>query len=208
MTTHCHERDPQSEERFRLAMEAINDGLWDYNLKTGETYFSPSYYTMLGFEPGELPASRDTWKQILHPEDREKAIRTIDESVKADRPFRVEFRLRTKSGQYRWILGRGSVVVRDENGVPLRRLGTNTDITDLKEAQFEKENLIQELQALMDKMNALKGLLPICSSCKRIRDDQGCWNNLEKYVTQHSTASFSHGMCPECMDRMYDGQDW
>ena len=61
----------ESEERFRLAMEATTDGLFDWNMQTGEVFFSPRYYTMLGYEPDELPASYDTWVQFLHPDDKE-----------------------------------------------------------------------------------------------------------------------------------------
>lgn len=198
----------QAEERFRLAMDAIKDGLWDFNLVTGETYFSPGYYTMLGYQPGELPATRDTWKELLHPDDREKTLALIDQSIQEGTNFQAEYRLRTKNGSYRWILGRGSVVVKDENGQPVRRVGTNTDITGRKEAEIERERLIQKLQEAMDKVKTLSGLIPICSSCKKIRDDKGYWNRLEEYLEKHSSAMFSHGICPECMDSMYGGQDW
>ena len=68
-----------SEERFRLAMEATTDGLFDWNLQTGEVFFSPRYYTMLGYDPDELPASYDTWMQLLHPDDKECALNSISE---------------------------------------------------------------------------------------------------------------------------------
>jgi hypothetical protein len=62
---------------------------------------------------------------------------------------------------------------------------------------------VQELQSALDKVKLLSGFLPICASCKKIRDDQGYWNNLEVYISQHSEAEFSHGICPECVKRLY-----
>lgn len=68
---------------------------------------------------------------------------------------------------------------------------------------MEREGLITELRQSLDKVKKLSGLLPICSSCKRIRDDKGYWNQLEAYISMHSEAEFSHGICPECIEILY-----
>ena len=85
---------------------------------------------------------------------------------------------------------------------------TITDITELKVAEMEKKKLIEELSESLAKVKILSGLLPICSSCKKIRDDKGYWNQLECYIQTHSDAQFSHGFCPECLDKLYGDQDW
>jgi len=77
------------------------------------------------------------------------------------------------------------------------------DITERKAVEAERERLLVELQATQDEVKTLKGLLPICASCKKIRDDDGFWNQIEAYITQHSDAHFSHGICPECLKRLY-----
>lgn len=64
------------------------------------------------------------------------------------------------------------------------------------------------LKQSLEEINTISGLIPICASCKKIRDDKGYWNLLEAYIEKHSDASFSHGICPECSDRTYGGQDW
>ena len=64
------------------------------------------------------------------------------------------------------------------------------------------------LEKALEEVKTLSGLLPICASCKKIRDDQGYWNLLETYIETHSQATFSHGVCPECMDKLYGSQDW
>jgi len=77
------------------------------------------------------------------------------------------------------------------------------DITERKLMQEEREKLITELQAAMENVKMLSGLLPICSSCKKIRDDDGYWNQLEGYIQKHSIATFTHSVCPECFPKLY-----
>ncbi|EMS79938.1 hybrid sensor histidine kinase/response regulator [Desulfotignum phosphitoxidans] len=123
----------QKEERLNMALEASRDGLWDWNIQTGEVYFSPRYYTMLGYEPNELPQTYDTWAGLLHPDDREAAEKSIlDHIEKEFSPFEQEFRMKTRSGKWKWILGRGKVFSVDEKGRPVRIVGTHTDISRLK----------------------------------------------------------------------------
>jgi len=211
---HIHElkkellRVKASEERFRLAIEAVNDGIFDFDLKRNQTYFSPRYYTMLGYEPYEMPASRETWKNLLHPDDREKIVSWVDERIRQKKSWSLEFRLRTKEGKYKWILGRGRVSEWDDKGNSVRRTGTHKDITERKMAEFERERLIKKLNDALKDVKALGGLIPICSSCKKIRDDKGYWSQLESYFEQHSTALFSHSLCPDCMDEIYGKDDW
>lgn len=77
------------------------------------------------------------------------------------------------------------------------------DISRRRRAEAEREELIKELQAALDKVKQLSGLLPICASCKMIRDDNGYWNQIESYIRDHSEAEFSHGICPDCAKRLY-----
>lgn len=77
------------------------------------------------------------------------------------------------------------------------------DISERKAAEAESERLIRELQDAVGRVNSLSGLLPICASCKKIRDEQGRWHHLELYIRKHSKAEFSHGICPDCQRRLY-----
>jgi PAS domain S-box-containing protein len=82
-------------------------------------------------------------------------------------------------------------------------IGAILDITERKNAETEKEKLIIQLQEALDKVKLLSGLLPICASCKKIKDDQGYWKQIEIYIRDHSEAEFSHGICPECAKKLY-----
>ncbi len=83
-----------------------------------------------------------------------------------------------------------------------------TDITTRKEHELVKDALIEKLENALNEIKTLSGLLPICASCKKIRDDKGYWNTLEAYIEKHSDASFSHGMCQECSEKLYGDKDW
>lgn len=91
----------------------------------------------------------------------------------------------------------------DNEGKMVQMIEYSIDITERNKAAREREKLVLELQKALSEVKALSGLLPICSSCKKIRDDQGYWSNLELYISEHSGAEFSHGICPECAQRLY-----
>lgn len=78
----------------------------------------------------------------------------------------------------------------------------------LQQKEIEQERLINDLQEALREVKTLSGLFPICASCKKIRDDKGYWNQIEFYIQEHSEAQFSHGMCPECSDKIYGSEDW
>ncbi|MCK5077058.1 MAG: hypothetical protein KAR38_11815, partial [Calditrichia bacterium] len=81
--------------------------------------------------------------------------------------------------------------------------GVFFDITERKKAEEEKEKLNTELQTALAEVKTLRGIIPICSSCKKIRDDKGYWNQIESYIREHSDAQFSHSICPDCAKRLY-----
>ncbi len=99
-------------------------------------------------------------------------------------------------------------VLRNSGGGITGMIGYTLDITKLKQVEQEREHLITELRQNLEKIKTLKGLVPICANCKKIRDDKGYWNQLESYIEKHSDASFSHGICPDCSDRLYGKEDW
>jgi PAS domain S-box-containing protein len=81
--------------------------------------------------------------------------------------------------------------------------GIIRDISERKQHEKERDGLIDRLQKSLNKVRKLSGLLPICASCKKIRDDKGYWNQIEGYIRDHSEAEFSHGICPECSKKLY-----
>ncbi|MFC1677140.1 ABC transporter substrate binding protein [Planctomycetota bacterium] len=126
----------KSQEQLSMALDAANDGLWDWNIKTGEAYFSPRYYTMLGYEPNEFEPSYQALVDLLHPDDKNGTEQRIRECIeRKSEIFEEEFRMRTKTGEWRWILSRGKVVQRDSDDNPVRMVGTHVDITRRKTSE-------------------------------------------------------------------------
>jgi PAS domain S-box-containing protein len=132
-----------SEERLRLALVAANQGLYDLNVQTGDAIVSPAYAQMLGYDPDEFQETNAKWRDRLHPNDVAMVYQAYEDYVtgKLD-TYRVEFRQHTRSGDWRWILSIGKIVAWDSEGQPLRMLGTHTDITDRKQAEAEREQLL------------------------------------------------------------------
>jgi diguanylate cyclase (GGDEF)-like protein/PAS domain S-box-containing protein len=125
-----------SETRLQLALEAANEGLWDWNVVTGQVYYSPGYFRLLGYESEDMPPVYDTWLALLHPDDRQLAQARESEYLQSGEDhYESEYRLRTREGSWRWVLSRGKVVERDAAGAPVRVVGTHADITARKEME-------------------------------------------------------------------------
>ncbi|MFP4528292.1 MAG: PAS domain S-box protein [Candidatus Kapaibacterium sp.] len=126
----------KSEERLNLALKATNDAIWDWDIKNDIIYYSPRYYEMLGYKQDEFPPEFDLWTEMLHPDDRDRAMKyTSDFLENSEKKFELEFRLRKKSGEYRWMYCRGKTMEFDKAKKPLRIIGTNSDINDRKAAE-------------------------------------------------------------------------
>jgi PAS domain S-box-containing protein len=126
-----------SEERFQLAMNASQDGLWEWNIQTDEEYFSPRWCEIAGYsgeEQASLAPTYKSWEERIHPEDRERVKKSLADHLDKGTPYDVEYRHRHSSGEYRWQRSRG-IAVRDDSGKPRRMVGTISDITDRREAE-------------------------------------------------------------------------
>jgi len=143
----------KTRERLELAMDAGEHGFWDWNLDTNDIYFSPRYYTMLGYEPGELPMRLETWVNLMHPDDQKTIVPEVENYVKNAQPYEVEFRLKTKDRNWRWISGRGKSYKKDKAGIPHRAVGVHVDITGRKKAE-------QALMYSEEKFREMAELLP------------------------------------------------
>lgn len=132
----------RSQERFELAVRGSQDGLWDWDLRTGDVYFSPRWKSMLGHADHEIAHRIEEWEQRLHPDERERVVAANLAHAEGATPYyEYEYRLRHKDGSYRWILARG-VALRDASGKAYRMAGSHVDITERKRSEEERERLI------------------------------------------------------------------
>ena len=146
------ERICLNEERLNYALTAADEGIWDWNLETGDGYCSPRYYSMLGYENEEFPGNSDAWKQLIHPDDKKRVLAGISE-VLADKnkDYEVVYRMRCKNGDYRWILSHGLALMHNSSGVPTRLIGTHKDITKRKHMELELQRHQNELEIEIEK---------------------------------------------------------
>ncbi|MEW9122436.1 MAG: PAS domain S-box protein, partial [Thermotaleaceae bacterium] len=154
------------EERYQLGLEALNDGLWDWNLQTNEVYFSESWKSMLGFSGDEISSSLTEWEERVHPEDLERVWEQLKKYLKGETDlFKAEHRLRCKDGQYKWVLTRGKVVAYRSDGQPQRMVGTHMDITEKKELE---KALLTQWENLENIFNAIKELIVVVDQYGKI----------------------------------------
>lgn len=139
----------ESEERFRLAIEATSDGIWDWNVVADEIFFSAAYARMLGYEPGAFPPRPGGWAGLVYPEDREHLLAVIQSCIDGPaQAFSVEHRISTREGALKWVLGRGQVVSRDERGRARRLTGTIVDVTERRTAEEARRVSEQKLETI------------------------------------------------------------
>jgi PAS domain S-box-containing protein len=198
----------KSEERYRLLAENAHDTIWAIDLSGRVTYISPSVFRLRGYTPEEVMGQ--TLLEAIAPSSELIARKEMEELLsKAARGEPVETRMYElelihKDGRIIWA----EVTVIGMYGASGRLIGiqgVSHDITERKRAEEERNKLIADLKDAFARIRTLSGLLPICSGCKKIRDDKGAWEHIEVYIRNHSEADFSHGICPECLNRLYPG---
>ncbi len=126
-----------SEKRYADAIAATSDAIWEWDMVTNETYYSPRWYEMLGYEDKKFDMNLAVWEHLCHPEDLTKAKSVIRAHLSSpgSNGYIADFRMRSAEGHWLWIQGRGKVIQRDALGNPMRISGTNTDISERKKAE-------------------------------------------------------------------------
>ncbi|MFZ4591224.1 MAG: PAS domain-containing sensor histidine kinase, partial [Ignavibacteria bacterium] len=140
----------QSEERWQFALEGSGDGVWDWDARTNTVFYSPQLKKMLGYD-NKWNNNTDDWINRIHPDDKEKCLEDLEKHYRGETEIYLnEHRLRSRNGNYKWILDRGKVVEWLEKGKPLRVIGTHTDITEIKKLEESLRNNIEKEKELND----------------------------------------------------------
>jgi PAS domain S-box-containing protein len=127
----------ESEERWNLALQGTNDGIWDWDCQTNEVFFSHRYKTMLGYSDEDITPTVDSWTYLIHADDFDNVMSTVEKYWAGETSqYIAEHRVRCKDGSYRWILARG-IAVFNKKGTPTRMIGSHTDITERKQAELD-----------------------------------------------------------------------
>ena len=163
--------------------------------------WNKNFEDITGYSPNQIKEMNPL--DFIAPEDKD-LVREVIEQIFREGSANVEAGFFTVSGQVIPYLFTGyKFVQKDLNYL----VGIGLDISDRVKTENEKVNLINKLQETISQVKQLSGFLPICASCKQIRDDKGYWTQIESYVKEHSEADFSHGICPDCAKRLYPQVD-
>ena len=156
-----------------------------------------AWETTLGFAREELMAK--PFIEFVHPDDRQRTLGQNRDVRGGGQARLFENRYLCKDGSYRWLLW-------NSTPDPTRQViyGVARDITPRKQAEEERERLLEELQRALAEVKTLRAFLPMCSYCKRIRDDEDYWHSVEAYISKHTNTQFSHGICPACLAQHFD----
>ncbi|MGB5277038.1 MAG: CHASE domain-containing protein [Gammaproteobacteria bacterium] len=193
----------ESEERWRFALEGAGDGVWDWNIQSSEVKFSRRWKEMLGYDDNEIKNKFSEWEKRVHPDDLHKAHADIEAHLKGDTPTCInEHRLLHKDGRWRWILDRGMVTSRGEDGTPMRMIGTQTDITEWKLSEVKVQRLTRLYSTLSHCDQAIvhstdeQDLFPkICQDAVRYGGFKMAWIGLvdDKRLIVNSVACYGEG---------------
>ena len=154
---------------------------------------NPAWERTLGFTIAELMAR--PFIEFVHPDDRERTL-AQNASVRAGgQAIAFENRYLCKDGSYRWLLWNAAPDPTEQAIYSVAR-----DVTERKQAEAVREALVQQLQAALAEVESLRKILPLCSYCRRIRNDRNYWSSVESYISTHMNARFSHSICPSCME--------
>lgn len=153
---------------------------------------SPAWERTLGFTTDEL--KERPFLEFVHPEDRERTLNQNRQVRGGGQALSFENRYLCKDGGFRWLRWNATPDAAQQVIYSIAR-----DVTASKEAEAERERLVAELQSALAEIKVLREIIPICSYCRKVRDDDDYWLSVESYVSRHTNTRFSHGVCPDCM---------
>jgi hypothetical protein len=182
----------------QIAGKAARLGGWAIQLPERTLTWSDENCAIHDLPPGHTPTLAEGIG-YFPPEHRAEVLRYVEACAQDGTPYDFELPKFTAKGRLIWVRSIGEAV-RDAEGKIIRIQGAFQDITVRKQVEAEREKLIKELQDALAEVRTLREFLPICSYCKKVRDDQNYWSKIENYISEHTSTKFSHGICPECYE--------
>jgi len=192
-----------SDDVYRALVEEAVQGLFiSQGLPPRIVFANETFERITGYTFAELRRMDFTEAaKIVHPEDQEIAFGHYQQRLAGgSAPQRLEYRAVRKNGQVRWVEELVTrIVIQGEPSI----MAALRDITDQKRAEAEREKLITDLKRALAEVRTLRGILPICGHCKKVRDDQGYWKQVELYLLEQTGTEVSHSLCPDCVVELY-----
>jgi PAS domain S-box-containing protein len=193
-----------SEAKYRELVQNVNSIILRRDTKGNVTFFNEFAQNFFGFHEDEILGQNVVGKIVPKSDSSGQDLEAMIEDIgrQPEKYINNENENIRCNGERVWISWTNKGII-DDNGHIAEIMCIGNDITRRKRAEEEREELILELEDALAQVKTLRGLLPICTNCKKIRDDRGYWNQIEVYIRDHSEAEFSHSICPECAKKLY-----
>ena len=190
-------------EKVEAAVEKVTDRFFNTSVDMlcfldFSGYFkrlNPAWERTLGFTLDEMMSR--PFIEFVHPDDRERTLAQNAKVRAGGQALGFENRYLCKDGSFRWLRWNAAPDMGDKVIYSAAR-----DITESRQAEEQRERLVAELQAALAEVSRLRDILPMCSYCRKIRDDEDYWHTVESYLRHHTSTQFSHGICPECLESL------
>ncbi|MFA6498249.1 MAG: PAS domain-containing protein [Desulfurivibrionaceae bacterium] len=192
----------KNENRLKETERIAHLGSWELKVPENKLWWSDETYRIFGFKPGDK-TSFEKFMQSIHPEDKQNISTLIQQALKQGTPLTLDYRIILPNGDIRYLHEESQSFYDNSLAEVEKRIGSVQDITEQIEMNEERKSLIKKLEKSLDEIKTLKGILPLCSYCKKIRDDNGHWEQVDVYIYKHSQADISHSICPDCMKKNY-----
>jgi PAS domain S-box-containing protein len=189
-----------SRERYRKVIDSQKEYLYRLNSDFLITFVNQTYAALWGETPRSMMGMPIT--AFVQESIQPKLVKALETVRSGSTPIEIEFMVADENGSTRWQQWRFEGI-HDENHHLTELQGVGRDISIRKRAEKRLQKESDKLKQALAKVKRLSGMLPICASCKKIRDDSGYWNQIEEYIESNSDAEFSHGICPECARKLY-----
>jgi PAS domain S-box-containing protein len=196
----------KSEERFRLAVNATEEGLWEWDILSGQEFFSPRWCEIIGysFDDPELSHTYNSWAERIHPDDSERVSRVLKSHLEEGTKYDVDYQHRHKSGEYRWQNSKGQAIF-DERGKPTKMVGCISDITERRRAEEKLKFLLKEKEVLVREVHhRVKNNFTVVSSLLNLQSQQIEDENIQNMFMKSRDRIRSMSLIHE---RLYQSQD-
>ena len=192
------------EKHYRILMDESMDPTFSFYADGTYRYVNNAFAQGVGKTSDEI-IGRKIW-DVFEKDQAEKRFAVVKKVFSEGKTEEIEVRVPLSSGDNYYLTTVKPIF--DDRGVVETVICTSKNITKRKLAEIKLQEEHDKLLKALKEIKTLSGLLPICASCKKIRDDSGYWNQIETYISHHTDVDFSHGLCPSCIDTMYGNEKW
>ena len=199
---------PHRERLRKLIDQSLSESFfawWEWDVQSNLVTASPLKVGMLGYDADTFAsAGYEAYMSLVHPEDYERTMQAMRDHLESRAPiYQIDYRIRKPDGSYTWYMDRGLIIQRGNDGAPLRLRGIVIDLGSSIECLAEDDERVACIRAALPTSADSAGTISLCSSCKRLKLAEDDWMEVDESLPQAFPQAVSHGICPDCIARLY-----